>query len=32
VACAIFRIVEQDWSREDAIREMKDGGFGFHPL
>ena len=32
VACAMFRIVEQGWSREDAIREMKDGGFGFHPL
>ena len=32
VACAMFRIVEQGWSRVDAIREMKDGGFGFHPL
>ncbi len=32
VVCAMLRIVEQGWSREDAIREMKDGGFGFHPL
>ena len=32
VVCAMFRIVEQGWSREDAIRELKDGGFGFHPL
>lgn len=30
VVCAMVRIVEQGWSREDAIRELKDGGFGFH--
>ena len=30
VVCAMFRLVEQRWSREDAIRELKDGGFGFH--
>ncbi|MEO6740901.1 MAG: tyrosine-protein phosphatase [Chthoniobacteraceae bacterium] len=30
VVCAMFRIVEQGWSREDAIRELRDGGFGFH--
>ena len=30
VVCAMFRIVEQGWSREEAIRELKDGGFGFH--
>ena len=30
VVCAVFRIVEQGWSREEAIRELKDGGFGFH--
>lgn len=28
----MLRIVEQGWNREDAIREMKDGGFAFHPL
>ena len=32
VMCAMYRIVEQEWSREEAIREMKDGGYGFHPL
>ena len=32
VVCAMFRIVEEGWSREDAIRELKDGGFGFHTL
>jgi len=32
VVCAMFRIVEQGWSRAEAIRELKDGGFGFHPL
>ena len=30
VVCAMVRIVEQGWSREEAIRELKDGGFGFH--
>jgi len=32
VACAMFRIVEQGWSREDAIRELTDGGYGFHKI
>lgn len=26
---AFYRIVVQDWSREEAIREMQKGGFGF---
>ena len=30
VVCALFRLVEQKWSRGDAIRELKEGGFGFH--
>lgn len=30
VVCAMFRLVEQRWSRGDAIRELKDGGYGFH--
>jgi protein tyrosine/serine phosphatase len=28
--CAAYRIVVQGWSKEDAIAEMKYGGFGFH--
>ena len=32
VVCAMFRIVEQRWTREDAIRELTDGGYGFHPV
>ncbi len=32
VVCAMFRIVEQHWSREDAISELKDGGYGFHKM
>lgn len=28
--CAVYRIVVQGWSREDAIREMTSGGYGFH--
>lgn len=30
VACAAYRIVVENWSKEEAIREMTDGGFGFH--
>jgi protein tyrosine phosphatase (PTP) superfamily phosphohydrolase (DUF442 family) len=30
--CAIYRIVVEGWSREDAILEMTDGGFGFHRI
>jgi len=28
--CAIYRIAIQGWSKEEALREMKEGGFGFH--
>lgn len=28
--CAIYRVVVDGWSKEDAIREMKEGGYGFH--
>lgn len=30
VVCAMYRMVEQGWSREDALREMREGGYGFH--
>lgn len=30
--CAVYRIVEQGWSKDEALREMTAGGFGFHPL
>lgn len=29
---AVYRIVEQGWSKEDAIREMTDGGYGHHSI
>ncbi len=29
---AAYRIAVQGWSKEDAIREMTEGGFGFHPV
>lgn len=29
---AIYRIAVQGWSKDDAIREMKEGGFGFHSV
>jgi protein tyrosine phosphatase (PTP) superfamily phosphohydrolase (DUF442 family) len=28
--CALFRIAVQGWSKEEALREMTEGGFGFH--
>jgi protein tyrosine phosphatase (PTP) superfamily phosphohydrolase (DUF442 family) len=28
---AIYRITVQGWKKDDAIREMTEGGFGFHP-
>ncbi|MBI3986349.1 MAG: dual specificity protein phosphatase family protein [Lentisphaerae bacterium] len=30
--CAIYRIVIQGWTREEALREMTEGGFNFHEL
>lgn len=29
---AMYRIVEQGWSKDEAIREMVDGGYGFHTV
>ena len=29
--CAMYRVVFCGWTRADAIKEMKDGGFGFNP-
>jgi protein tyrosine/serine phosphatase len=28
--CAVYRIAVQGWSVEEALREMTEGGFGFH--
>jgi len=30
--CAVYRMVVQGWSVEDAVREMREGGFGFHEV
>jgi len=30
--CAIYRVAVQGWRKEDAAREMKQGGFGFHDI
>jgi protein tyrosine/serine phosphatase len=32
VMSAMYRIVEQGWSKDEAIREMVDGGYGFHTI
>lgn len=31
-ACAVYRIVVQGWTKEEAIREMTEGGYGFHEV
>jgi protein tyrosine phosphatase (PTP) superfamily phosphohydrolase (DUF442 family) len=30
--CAVYRIVIDGWSKQEAIKEMTDGGFGFHSV
>jgi protein tyrosine/serine phosphatase len=29
---AMYRIFIQGWSKEDALQELKDGGYGFHTI
>lgn len=30
--CAVYRVVVQGWTKQEAIKEMTEGGFGFHPI
>lgn len=30
--CAIYRIAVQGWSKDEAVEEMTEGGFGFHSI
>jgi len=30
--CAVYRIFVQGWTKEEAIREMLEGGYGFHDV
>jgi tyrosine-protein phosphatase SIW14 len=30
--CAIYRILVSGWTKEDAIKEMTEGGFGYHTI
>jgi protein tyrosine phosphatase (PTP) superfamily phosphohydrolase (DUF442 family) len=30
--CALYRVAVQDWSKEEALKEMVQGGFGFHGI
>ena len=32
VICAMYRIIFQNWSKEDALDELKNGGFGHHSI
>jgi uncharacterized protein (TIGR01244 family) len=28
--CAVYRVAVQGWTKEDALKEMTEGGYGFH--
>ncbi len=30
--CAVYRVAVQGWSKEEALKEMMEGGFGFHGI
>ena len=30
--CAVYRMAVQGWSKDDAIQEMTEGGYGFHAV
>lgn len=30
--CAMYRILRQGWTPDEAIDELKDGGYGYHPI
>ena len=32
VMCAVYRVAVQGWSKEEALKEMMQGGFGFHGI
>ena len=32
VMSAMYRLVEQGWTKEQALRELQDGGYGFHTI
>ena len=32
VMSAMYRILEQGWTPEDALKELIDGGYGYHPM
>jgi protein tyrosine/serine phosphatase len=32
IMCAIYRVAVQNWKKDEALREMTAGGFGFHKI
>jgi uncharacterized protein (TIGR01244 family) len=30
--CAVYRVAVEGWSKEEAVREMVQGGYGFHGI
>jgi hypothetical protein len=29
---AMYRVLEQGWTPDDALKELTDGGFGYHSM
>ena len=32
IMCALYRVAVQNWKKKEALREMTQGGFGFHKI
>lgn len=32
IMCALYRVAVQNWDKKEALREMTEGGFGFHEI
>lgn len=32
IMCAIYRVAVQGWTKAEALKELKEGGFGFHEV
>jgi len=32
IMCALYRVAVQNWDKKEALREMTEGGFGFHAI
>jgi protein tyrosine/serine phosphatase len=32
IMCALYRVAVQGWTKEEAIKELREGGYGFHEI